>query len=255
MIANTSIGSLGGKTEWLIWCAAMMSCIAGVLFLFKFTSDPTRSGDLMMLLIAGLFIASLVKSFRDISFLDRETKLASHQVDQLQQVNDIAQFLQSAQPSVFRVHIHSLHSIFLSHSEISQDKVLDIAHARLIARNRVVDLLASILITLGLIGTILGLLIAVGGLGGVLSGDSESSDMGELLASMKTTIDGLGTAFYTTLFGAAAGGVVLRILTSIVDAHIMRYVAHLSELVEVHVLPAMRRTASKLEAQGYYDRL
>lgn len=152
---------------------------------------------------------------------------------------------------MFRTHIQSLHTIFLSHSDISQEKVLDVAHARLVARNRVVELLASILITLGLIGTILGLLIAVGGLGQVLQGDAGSEG---IKAGLQETISGMGTAFYTTLFGSAAGGVVLRILTSVVDANIIRYVAHLAELSEVQVLPAMRRTAAQLEAQGYYRR-
>ena len=51
---------------------------------------------------------------------------------------------------------------------------------------------------------------------------------------------GLGTAFYTTLLGAVLGGVVLRVLTNIVDASVMEYTAHIAELTEVYVLPYLR---------------
>ena len=255
MELNRSIRSIGAKSEWTSWFAAILLCSLGTFYLFAFTEDPASAGSLVLLVIGCLFGGALVKSYRDISFLDRETRVATQQVSQLQEVNDVTVFLQNARPSIFRSHIQALNTIFLSHSKISQDTILEIAHARLVARNRVVELLASILITLGLIGTILGLLIAVGGLGGVLQSDGQADDMSDLIAHMKTTVDGLGTAFYTTLVGAVAGGVVLRILTSVVEAHIMRYIAHLAELAEIHVLPAMRRTAAQLEAQGYYKQL
>jgi hypothetical protein len=246
---------LGGKKEWMMWFVAMLVCIAVVLVVYVMNDDPDASGNLMLVIISGLFIGILLKSYRDISFLDRETNLATSQVDSLRQINDVGKFLEAAEPSVFRDHIKSLHTIFLSHSQISQEGILDVTHARLLASNRVVDLLASILITLGLIGTILGLLICVGPLEDVLSGGGGSADMEKIMGALRTTVKGLGTAFYTTLFGAALGGVMLRILTNVVDAHITRYIAHLAELSEVYVLPAMRRTAAQLEAQGYYKRL
>ncbi len=253
MDLDSTKNSLGGKSEWLAWFAGLTLCIVCVGVLFVIGSR--FAGDLVVLLILGLSLATLYKSYCDISWLDRQTQLASEQVGQLQRINDIAQFLKASEGSIFRSHIAALHTIFLSHSTISQDTVLEIAHARLRARNKVVDLLASILITLGLIGTILGLLIAVSGLNGVLGGSGEDGKMDQVMASMKTTIEGLGTAFYTTLFGAAGGGVVLRILTSVVDSHILRYVAHISELTEVYVLPALRRRAAQLEAEGYYRNL
>jgi biopolymer transport protein ExbB/TolQ len=253
MHQHMSNRAMGGKSEWIAWFVGLTICI--VVIGVVFVAGSSLAGDLLTTLILGLFAATLFKSFRDINSLDRETKLATEQVHQLQQINDIARFLQAAHVSIFRSHIAALHTIFLSHSSISQETVLEIAHARLRARNKVVDLLASILITLGLIGTILGLLIAVTGLSGVIGGSGNAGQMDQVMTGMKTTIEGLGTAFYTTLFGAAFGGVVLRILTSVVDAHILRYVAHISELTEVYVLPALRRRAAQLETEGYYRNL
>ncbi|MCC7063092.1 MAG: MotA/TolQ/ExbB proton channel family protein [Planctomycetes bacterium] len=241
-----------GKAEWLMWFAGLSLFTLGAAVLFA-GGWQVLSGDLVVCLILALFLVTLWKSYHDIGLLDRETRLASEQVAQLKQINDVGRFLEAAQPSIFQSHIAALHTIFLSHSSISQETVLEIAHSRLRARNKTVDLLASILITLGLIGTILGLLIAVGGLSGVIgSGDGQ---MDQVMVAMRTTIEGLGTAFYTTLYGAAAGGIVLRILTSVVDSNILRYMAHIAELTEIYVLPALRRRAAQLEAEGYYRNL
>jgi hypothetical protein len=117
----------------------------------------------------------------------------------------------------------------------------------------VVELFSSILITLGLLGTIVGLIMSVGGLSTVLASGSASS--ADVFEGMLRTVKGLETAFYTTLLGATFGGVMLRILTSVVDAAVLRYIAHLAELTEVNVLPPLRRMAMNLEKSGYYQGL
>jgi hypothetical protein len=67
-------------------------------------------------------------------------------------------------------------------------------------------------------------------------------------------LSGLDTAFYTTLLGAIFGGVMLRVLTNVVEANITKYAAHVAELTEVNVLPSMRRMARQLEKSGFYAR-
>ncbi len=238
--------SIPGKRQWLLWAAIM----AGVLAALFVTQVILGWTDGILFVIGALFVGCLAKNFRDISYLDRETRRASEQVRQLRETNDIEQFIRVAEPSIFRHHIESLHTIFLRSPRIEQDTLIEVAHARLIARNRIVELMANILITLGLIGTIVGLIAAVGGLGTVLEGAGEKE---KLIAGMQTTVDGLGTAFYTTLLGSIFGGVILRVLANIVDANIVGYMAHLAELTEVYVLPAMRRMAGKLQGQGYYE--
>ena len=65
------------------------------------------------------------------------------------------------------------------------------------------------------------------------------------LVSEGGALSGLGIAFYTTLIGALFGGVILRILTSIVEEGITKYVALLAELTEVNVLPILRSHAAQ----------
>ncbi|HMO26390.1 MAG TPA: MotA/TolQ/ExbB proton channel family protein [Tepidisphaeraceae bacterium] len=250
---GNSLSAFGGLTQWQLW---FFTCMIGggiMMVLYWRFGVVAPWADYMTIVIVTLFLGSVYKSYGDIRFLDRETRLASEQVNQLANVNDVEQFLRSSKPCVFRNHIASLHTILLGNPTVEQSNLIEITHARLNARNRVVELLASILITLGLIGTIIGLLLSIGGLSGVLG--AESDNMSAVQQEMQKTVQGLSTAFYTTLFGAIFGGVVLRILTSVVEANILRYMAHLAELTEVHVLPAMRRAAARLDAEGYYRRL
>jgi biopolymer transport protein ExbB/TolQ len=246
---QAGLGALSGVRQWQAWAAAMIGTL--ILLLLLHVGLGYDKG--INFVIFGLFGVTMFKSWRDISFLERETRKASRQVDQLGELNDIAEFVRVAEPSIFRSHIEGLHTIFLNDSTIDQGSLIEVIHARLMARNKVVELFASVLITLGLIGTIIGLIAAQTGLEGVLDSVGNSSD--GLFGEMKKTLTGLATAFETTLFGAVFGGVILRILTSVVDANILNYMAHLSQLTEVHVLPAMRRTAARLEAAGYYRNL
>ncbi|MEM9019719.1 MAG: MotA/TolQ/ExbB proton channel family protein [Planctomycetota bacterium] len=256
MHAGFSTGS--SRRIWFSWFGGTLIVIAMLAGAWL-----TKNSQLFLYsvlgVIAGFFLVTLVRSFMDVSFLDKETKLASEQVQQLAQINDVGQFIQTAKPSLFRNHIASLYTIFKSHPEIQQDSLVEVTHARLIARNKLVELFASVLVTLGLIGTIIGLIDSTAGLGDAMTsmfGDSDGEQSDEILGSaMITTFGGLKTAFYTTLLGSLFGGVVLRLLTNVVDAAILRYMAHLAELTEVNVLPALRRMASTLQAQGYYSNL
>lgn len=244
---GTQLDNTSAKSQWMTWFVIMLATCGLLLAVYLLFG----SAHGIVLVIIGLFAATIYKSFHDIRFLDRETRLASEQVQMLVDLNDVAGFLEKARKSVFRSHIAALHSIFLSDSRIDQGNLIEVLHSRLLARNRVVELFASILITLGLIGTIVGLIQSIGGLNEVMG---QETALG-MKSGMQQTVAGLGTAFYTTLLGAIFGGVMLRILTNVVDANIMRYTAHLAELTEVNVLPSMRRMATRLEQAGYYARL
>jgi flagellar motor component MotA len=177
-------------------------------------------------------------------------------VSELVELNDIEAFLRGSSRSVFRTHIESLFTIFREDHDIRQDALVELLHDRLLARNRLSELFSSILITLGLIGTIVGLIIMVGEMRKALQGFDPNGDVnivGELMAE-GGALAGLDTAFYTTLLGAVLGGVLLRVLTSVVESNITRYTAHIAELTEVNVLPAMRSTARGLLESGYYNR-
>lgn len=232
-----------GLAEWLIWFFVLIAVCA----VLSYASIRGELDDGMYIVISLLGGGLILRGFFDARFIDREMKLASKQIKILEEVEDIEEFLDRAPLSVFRSHIDNLYTITIRHSEIRQDNLIEVLHSRLMARNRVVELFASILITLGLIGTIVGLIMMMGSLTTELQSGAGDQDLLQRLADPeKGPLRGLGTAFYTTLLGAVFGGVVLRILTSVVDASIMRYTAHLAELTEVHVLPYLRQLSEEL---------
>lgn len=242
--------TISGLSQWMRWLYVLLgiAILLTITFFFGFAEYAIYG------VIFSLAIATIYNSYKDASFLEHETILASNQVSQLAELDDISEFLEQAEKSVFRSHIESLYTIFLTHSDIKQDNLIELLHSRLMAKNRVSELFASILITLGLIGTIVGLILMMTELKLTMSDKSlvSSDDLIPSLMGSGGALSGLDAAFYTTLFGAVFGGVILRILTSVVDANIMRYTAHLAELTEVNVLPVMRNMAAKLDASGYY---
>ncbi|MBA55476.1 MAG: hypothetical protein CMK89_13560 [Pseudomonadales bacterium] len=183
-------------------------------------------------------------SFRDVRSLHREIHAASRQMRELIETDDIESFLNDTEKkrdlSYFRSHIASLYKIYTYSSEIYQDTLIEILNSKLLARNRKVELFSSILITLGLIGTIVGLIFMMTDLTNLFDNAEQGIPQVSELLQSGGPLKGLGTAFFTTLIGALFGGVILRILTSIVEEGITKYVALLAELTEVNVLPVLR---------------
>jgi len=230
---------------WLVVLLALSAVITGAYALNDIY--PASINYAMYLVIGGLGVGLIFKSFADARFLQNQSDLASHQVGVLEVVDNFEDFLKQTAPSIFRKHIDNLHIISMSQSDISQDNLIELLHSRLAARNKIVELFASVLITLGLIGTILGLILMMGSLTEVMSGAELDENLMKNLVGEQGPLSGLGVAFVTTLLGAVLGGVILRVLTSIVEANITEYTAHIAELTEVYVLPFLRKSAREAE--------
>lgn len=239
--------TISALSQWMFWFAIMSAM--GIVLVVTYVMDIVDIG--MYAVMVGMAAIMIYKGFQDVVFFDRETKLASEQVKILETVHSFEAFLGQAKPSVFRNHIANLFEIAYTHPDVSQDNLIELLHFRLLSRNRVVELFSSILVTLGLIGTIVGLMIMMSRLQSQIIG-AEAGNTNELIGRLfgdGGALVGLSTAFITTLIGAALGGVLLRVLTSVVDANIMRYIAHVAELTEVYVLPSMRRYALHIEEE------
>jgi hypothetical protein len=78
-----------------------------------------------------------------------------------------------------------------------------------------IEVFGNMLITLGLIGTVMGLTLTLTGLTGSL--DALGHDQEMMMSGLRRAMAGMGTAFYTTLLGAVLGGVLLRMFAQITD--------------------------------------
>lgn len=82
-------------------------------------------------------------------------------------------------------------------------------------RSEAVGIMGNLLITLGLIGTVVGLTMTLAGLSTSL--DSLGHDQERLIHGLEDAMKGMSIAFYTTLLGAVLGGVLLRIYALITN--------------------------------------
>lgn len=201
-------------------------------------AEGTRSTYVSIIILA-LFGFAVVKNFLDIRFIHRESRLTDQQIAKLRESNNIYTFLQNSEPSLFRDHIDNLHEIFRRDCNISQDNLVTLLQARLLAKTRLVEFCSSILVTLGLVGTIIGLIQSAGGLSEVFTAISSQDDT--IMQGVDKALGGMGVAFYTTLMGAILGGVCLRLLSNLVDSNTEHIVSQIAELTEIYILPILRR--------------
>jgi len=101
--------------------------------------------------------------------------------------------------------------------DVDIENILRAYSLSLLSPCRYMKALAGILVTTGLIGTIIGLIGAIDGLESALT---QVGDTDGIKAAMVETIGGMGTAFYTTLIGALFGGVFLKMLSAVADASV-----------------------------------
>ena len=193
---NTKIKPIISWGIWAIGLSLVMGFVTRNFILAGFRADETG----MSYVIAALFVFGLAASFRAAMQLHSEWDMLDRVVKTKQVpptngksgLSDIFNKLSDYKRQGQIVDIHT---------------AIDTYHAGHNSRVRSISIMAALLISMGLLGTIIGLIMAISGLGGMVEniGLSRTTMMGAL----KATVAGMGTAFYTTFFGAL-GGLILR---------------------------------------------
>ena len=111
--------------------------------------------------------------------------------------------------------------------------------AKLYLRIRFISYVANLLILLGLIGTVLGFIIAVGGLGDSLSGGQNLTRVQTVLGQI---VNGMGVALFTTLLGSIFGGIWLQLHYEILSSSVERLVIAIVEQAEVELIPTFKKS-------------
>jgi len=109
---------------------------------------------------------------------------------------------------------------------------------------RTISMISGLMVTLGLIGTILGLIISIAGLEDIMV-HVEGLNKG-VLGGVRETIRGMSIAFYSTLLGSVLGAVVLRMLSASLTNSLMRMSCGLFEYLELLPKSAEARIAQPL---------
>ncbi|MEM8642311.1 MAG: hypothetical protein AAGG51_26365 [Cyanobacteria bacterium P01_G01_bin.54] len=124
---------------------------------------------------------------------------------------------------LFSEHIHSLKRAAKQSISIDQEFSISLIENRLLRRESWVQLSSNLMITLGMIGTVLGLTTSMAGLQSAMNkieltpSSLAESDLSNLVNSpidgLTQALSGMSSAFLTTLLGSILGGFFLKALS------------------------------------------
>ena len=193
---NTKMKPIVSWGVWAIGLSVVMGLVTRHFILAGFQTDKTG----MSFVIALLFVFGLVASFRAAMQLHSEWGVLGEVI----KTNEIPRGGgKSGLAEVFA----KLAEYKRRGQTVDIQAAIETYHAGHNARVRSVSIMAALLISMGLLGTIIGLIMSISGLGGMVENIGVSK--ATMMDALKTTVAGMGTAFYTTFFGAL-GGLILR---------------------------------------------
>ncbi|NEP45869.1 MAG: MotA/TolQ/ExbB proton channel family protein [Okeania sp. SIO2H7] len=164
-----------------------------------------------------------------------------------------------SESSLFKQHIQNLEKSAQNSLQVDQEFLLEIMENRLSRRENWVQIFAGLLITLGMIGTVLGLTLSMSGLSEAIDGirvNMQSADMADpsnmaaSLSGLGNALSGMSSAFITTLAGAVLGGLFLKILSHSTTNLIEDLLDNIRFLTEVEYLPELQKQAWQRELRN-----
>jgi len=190
---------------------AMMSRQTNVISFIE--NDHTR----VTWLILGMFVlgvgVSLVQAMKLTGEWFRGYRIESQMINK-----GLAGVRETAGGHLVDHFVEAMNTITARNGRVNVDALIDVEFSSQHRISQFVGLLGNLMITLGLIGTVLGMTITMNGLSGALG--SLGVDQSLLVEGLRTSMNGMGIAFYTTLIGSVLGGVLLRVFSWITDASV-----------------------------------
>ncbi len=213
--AQQAMDQRGLKTLvfWVVWASICGGVFVELYHQADLWEFVRHDASHVTWVIMNAFALGVVVSFLHVLLLTREWFCAFRMQDRLQEVGLHAVRLPRGRVS--SRFIKALQHIDQSGGQVNLTALSTVEFAAHIRVSRFVGLLGSLLITVGLIGTVMGLTITLTGLNGALN--NVGSDNMSMLLSLGDALSGMGLAFYTTLLGAIMGGVLLRVFAYITD--------------------------------------
>lgn len=197
---------------WIVWSAAAIVIYASMYQdteVWTFVeNDPTR----ITWAIIGLFAAGILTSLVLTLILTFE----STSVDKLEIIAKRSGWLgidYSNKKLCVANYFESLKTIVANNGEINIEALVEVELSVYRRAAHALEVIGNLLITLGLVGTVVGLTLTLTGLTSSL--EALGQDQDQLLRGLRGAMGGMGTAFYTTLLGSVLGGVLLRVFAHI----------------------------------------
>ncbi|HEY5601901.1 MAG TPA: MotA/TolQ/ExbB proton channel family protein [Gammaproteobacteria bacterium] len=193
---------------WIAWSAVAIVFYASIYQdtdVWKFVEQDSSR---ITWGIIALFAVGIVTSFALTVLLTLE----SIKVDYLESVAKQTGWL-GVQESDKRFCVanffNSLKTVMTNNGELNIEALVEVEFAVYRRTAQALEVIGNLLITLGLVGTVVGLTLTLTGLTSSL--EALGHDQEQLLRGLRGAMGGMGTAFYTTLLGSVLGGVLLRV--------------------------------------------
>jgi hypothetical protein len=197
---------------WIAWSVATIVIYAGMYHdtdVWAFVrDDPTR----ITWAILGLFAVGMVSSFILTVLITLETL----SVDKLELTAKRSGWLgidYSKKTLCVSNYFDSLKTVVDNNGVINVEALVNVEFSVYGRTAHALEVIGNLLITLGLVGTVVGLTLTLTGLTSSL--EALGQDQEQLLRGLRGAMGGMGTAFYTTLLGSVLGGVLLRVFAQI----------------------------------------
>lgn len=232
------------KNKWrlIFWVPTTVSILISIPFL---PTIVTADQSYITVVIIALFAVALVMNylrftelFTEMDTLNRYYEIVSENKDD--EIN--------LSGSIIANHWKRLKTIADKDGQLDQDGLIESIQTKLLTKGTFPNLISRILITLGLIGTIIGLVISLSGMEQTFQQATENG----IAQSIQTTLTGMGTAFYTTLIGAILGGVLLRFQNQFLEAQTSHFIASLTEVTKVYWMPYLN-SSTKIQIPDVTD--
>ncbi|NEP81774.1 MAG: hypothetical protein F6K17_31195 [Okeania sp. SIO3C4] len=186
-------------------------------------------------IILGLFfVALMINAINTLSIL-----VQFRDIKNLEGLN--AESLLKNAEGLFREHIQNLQQASENKLSLEQDFSLNLIENKLLRKESWVGLFSNLMITLGMIGTILGLTTAISGLSEAMSSLGENFDNSNSpLIGLNDALSGMSSAFVTTLDGAILGGFFLKIISHSTTNLIEDLIDNIRQKTELEVIPYLQ---------------
>ena len=235
---------------WVVWAAAAVIIYSSLYHdteVWAFIKqDPSR----ITWAILGLFAMGVLTSFA----LTLLLTLESVKVDQLEFIAKSHGWLgiaESEKKLCVANFFRSLRTIANNNGELNVEALVDVEFSVYQRTAHGLEIIGNLLITLGLVGTVVGLTLVLTGLTGSL--EALGQDQDQLLSGLRGAMSGMGTAFYTTLLGSVLGGVLLRIFAHIDENGVESLENALTRICLVHcsadLKPSLERDMRLLNSE------
>jgi len=119
---------------------------------------------------------------------------------------------------------------------LDQSTLASTLRIRLMAPVHVVGTVSNFLVLIGLIGTVVGFVIAVSGLGDSVV---QADNIERVKSALGQIINGMGVALFTTLVGSILGGLWLQVHYHLLSRGVTTLVVEIVEHAELEFLPAL----------------